>query len=820
MAKLKPTIGQPVPNVPTVPTVPEEPSYFHQRIITELGVTPELNRIKLKFDDLESNTTREVEHPIFSEDEAGNIRITPFTIRRELIQYDNEKATPTVRNINNSRRKTFYVTRLKTPETFTDKQGDTQTKKYNFPKGAETVPFFPPQLCDLFERGAKIETLILTEGYFKAFKGAMCGLNIVGLSSISHYKEKETQTMYTGILQIIEVCQVENIILLYDGDCRNISLKDLDKKRDLRRRPEGFINSARNVRELLKDAKVDIYFASINSADITGHPKGLDDLYCALPADAEAITRELTSFSRTQVYFHRHNIKFDVGKLYKWFNFDSVENFRAYHAEPIGNREFNFYGTIYQYNLDKGNCTIITPGEAANYFRVGDDYYKYVSIPNKYQQNERKFLRRLKSTISEDHPTSKGHRPFISHVPKYEAFCNVPDHVNFQPVINNCFNIYAPFQHEPEAGDFETIKFFLNHIFSEQIEYGLDYIQLLYQRPAQTLPILCLVSKENTTGKSTFIKFIKAIFGQNVTVIGNEDLANGFNAFWVAKLIIAIEETFIDKKSTTERVKALATADKITMNAKGRDQVELDFFGKFILASNNEDNFVFATKEDERYWVRKIPKFTGPENANLLSEMINEIPAFLDFLNQRKMVTARAGRMWFTKDLLKTEALTKLIQNSRPGIEKEIYEYLKTIFFEFGESEVLMAPKDANELFLKRKQDNNYLGRIFRENMHCNLFTNHEGKEVVKAYSIPYWFADEAGDMSRREHKFKGRPFVFKAEDILDKPDLILWCDQFRNPDAPTAEIVPIVPIVPTQTTIFDQPPTQPEEFKNEDLPF
>ena len=440
-----------------------ETNYFIQRIVNELGVTPELNRIRLKFDDLESQTTREVEHPIFSEDNAGNIRITPFTIRRELIQFDNERATPTVRNINNSRHKTFYVTRLKESETFTDKQGETQTKKYNFPKGAETVPFFTPQLCDLFERRAKIETLILTEGYFKAFKGAMNGLNIVGLSSISHYKEKETQTMYTGILEIIEVCHIENIIILYDGDCRNISLKDLDKKRDLRRRPTGFINSARNVRELLKDSKVDIYFASINSAGILGKPKGLDDLFIALPADAEAIAKDLTSFSRPPVYFHRHNIKFDLGHLYKWFMLDSVENFRAYHADPIGGREFNYNGTTYKYNADNGTCDIITPGEAKNYFRVGDDYYKYVLIPNKYEQNERKFLRRLKSTITEDH--GKNLIPFI---PKYEAFCNVPDHVNFQPVINNCFNIYAPFEHEPEPGEFETIKTFIKHIFQKQ----------------------------------------------------------------------------------------------------------------------------------------------------------------------------------------------------------------------------------------------------------------------------------------------------------------------------------------------------------------
>ena len=129
------------------------------------------------------------------------------------------------------------------------------------------------------------------------------------------------------------------------------------------------------------------------------------------------------------------------------------------------------------------------------------------------------------------------------------------------------------FEHEPEAGECDNILNFLKHIFGDQVEIGLDYIQLLYQRPTQVLPILCLVSRENKTGKSTFIKLLKAIFTQNCTIIGNEELSNQFNSFWSTKLIVACEESFIEKKTIIERLKALSTGDKITMNAKGRDQI-------------------------------------------------------------------------------------------------------------------------------------------------------------------------------------------------------------------------------------------------------
>ncbi len=61
-------------------------------------------------------------------------------------------------------------------------------------------------------------------------------------------------------------------------------------------------------------------------------------------------------------------------------------------------------------------------------------------------------------------------------------------------------------------GDFPNIKKLVSHIFGEQYELGMDYLQLLYLRPVQKLPILLLVSEERNTGKTTFLNFLKALF--------------------------------------------------------------------------------------------------------------------------------------------------------------------------------------------------------------------------------------------------------------------------------------------------------------------
>ena len=102
-----------------------------------------------------------------------------------------------------------------------------------------------------------------------------------------------------------------------------------------------------------------------------------------------------------------------------------------------------------------------------------------------------KLVPRKKGTIADDFGNKA-----LQNIPKFKAFINLPSNTNYQRIISNCYNIYNPFAYEPEEGDWATIEAFIRHIFKEQFELGLDYIQIIYQHPTQALPILCLVSKE------------------------------------------------------------------------------------------------------------------------------------------------------------------------------------------------------------------------------------------------------------------------------------------------------------------------------------
>ena len=311
--------------------------------------------------------------------------------------------------------------------------------------------------------------------------------------------------------------------------------------------------------------------------------------------------------------------------------------------------------------------------EEEKYQRVGTTLYKIVKRPLLSGDFIEERTPWNYDTLRQDHS-----KDFISQIEKYDGFCSVPDHINYKQSIAKFLNLYKPINYQPTEGDCPKIIEFISHIFGDQIEMGLDYLQLLYLKPLVRLPILLLVSKERNTGKTTFLNFLKVIFGNNMTFNTNEDFRSQFNSDWTNKLIIAVDEALLDRKEDSERIKNLSTATSFKAEAKGKDRKEVDFFAKFILNSNNENRPVIIEQGETRYWVRKIFPLKK-ENTQILNELKGEIPHFLHFLQQREYSTKCESRMWFRHDLLVTDALRKIIQFNRGNIEIEMLNLISEI---------------------------------------------------------------------------------------------------------------------------------------------
>ena len=312
------------------------------------------------------------------------------------------------------------------------------------------------------------------------------------------------------------------------------------------------------------------------------------------------------------------------------------------------------------------------------FIRVGTTLYKIVEQPKLNGGYVRKRIAWNNETLRQDYG-----KDYIGSVPKYDGFCTVPEHIGYHPVVGKFLNLYEPIDHQPKEGDFSHIQSLVGHIFGEQYELGMDYLQLLYLYPIQKLPILLLVSEERNTGKSTFLNFLKLLFQNNVTFNTNEDFRSQFNSDWAGKLLIVVDEVLLNRREDSERLKNLSTTLSYKVEAKGKDRDEIAFFAKFVLCSNNEYLPVIIDAGETRYWVRKIDRLQS-DDTDFLQKLKAEIPAFLHFLQHRTLSTEKESRMWFAPSLLHTEALHKIIRSNRNRLEIEMHELILDIMESTG----------------------------------------------------------------------------------------------------------------------------------------
>ena len=308
---------------------------------------------------------------------------------------------------------------------------------------------------------------------------------------------------------------------------------------------------------------------------------------------------------------------------------------------------------------------------ASNYKRIGTDYYLYATILTAKKEPVKILKRWRKTIIKEDYGTK-----VFDEIEKFVDFALVPDNTSkYKRNIGDCYNIYEPIKYTPVKGDFKLTEVFLEHIFGEYLNVGLDYLTILFLKPAEKLPALCLVSREQKTGKSTFLHWLQKIYGDNAVILGNEDFSSNFNTSWASKLVIGLDESFIEKRIIKEKIKRLVTDDNILSENKGVDKVRRDFIGKFFLLSNNEDNFIQMEKEDNRFFVLKVPTVEN-ENPFLLEELTKEMPALLDFLQDRELYHKKESRLWFRPEAYETDALKKVVKSSKTILEKTMIDYL------------------------------------------------------------------------------------------------------------------------------------------------
>lgn len=389
--------------------------------------------------------------------------------------------------------------------------------------------------------------------------------------------------------------------------------------------------------------------------------------------------------------------------------------------------------------------------EEVPYIRVGVDYFKRIVKTDRYGIERVELKRWAKEEIKQDHGKS-----MLDRVARFEDFAIVPSNFAYQPVVNNCYNLYREFTHKPVAGSWRWTKVLLQHIFGEQYALGLRYMQILYLHPDRLMPILVLVSRERQTGKTTFVNWLGMIFGDNMANIAPEDLVSGFNGQYAASNIIAVEETLIEKSVTVEKLKALATSKNMTVNQKYIAQYKTPFFGKIILTSNNEDKFARIDQEEIRFFIRKVGLPTH-KNHNIENDMVREIPAFLHYLTTLPPVDFTVDRTGFTPEELSNETLAAVKFESRSGLYKDLRMRIESLFLnELSRCDAFYADQlSIRERFYARDPhaEAPYIRSVLK-----NEFGLTPVERVIRYRPF------EEGMSSKT-----GRPFLFNRKDFVEE---------------------------------------------------
>lgn len=780
-------------------------SYCEQRVGKTMGLAPEDNCIAL------SGGRGNYYTPIFTSDKNDNIDILVYTLDRECIVLRRTQQPTRVEEFG-GRGPVSEVYTVKRLNPANIKPGSDQ--KYQFPTHDQseiTYPFIPPQLVAKWENNEKIQTLVLTEGYFKAMKACMHGGDVVGLGSITLFEDASTGTIYRDIKRLIVDCEVENVVILYDGDCTEISdtaYKEVDENgqpsKDLVRRPMGFLNSLKKLWALLhKDVpKVKVWFEYVATRQLPSESKGLDDLLIDCPEEAAYIIEDLRDPKAIGRYFVKMAMNSERSNLNEAFYIDSPSRFYKHNKAKLQNRAFLYRGTLYRYDETSKELKEIVSRDLMQYRRIGTEYYKISKKPTIAKDDNGDYImaevlnKWNRGTILDDY--KKRDPEVLSKIKKYEGFTNLPSHDNYQRAIGSYYNLYKPLVYKPSEEALlkigcRTILSTIEHIFGKnntgltpdnpeydpnsQYELGLDYIQLLYQNPTQNLPILCLVSTERKTGKTSFLDLLRVMFGDNVVIVGNAQVQSNFNTLISGRLVVGVDEsTLADNKKFTEQLKMWSTSKEMTMEAKGENQVQIPNFTKYILCSNDERRFIYASSDEVRFWVRKVPPFKNKADmiGNILTIYQQEMPAFMAFINQRDIhYKGQIMRMYFDEEYLHTPWLDNLLEAQRPKSEKIMRKWLHDYFMDMATEPVLLATAAKIQEAISftnpkfRTVDQDILEQYIEENMHVERWEGGKNKRFKFTINNP----DSSEEKNVLTIQGNGRPYEFRAENFISQEE-------------------------------------------------
>ncbi|EJL6395946.1 hypothetical protein NMR99_003001 [Vibrio navarrensis] len=204
-------------------------------------------------------------------------------------------------------------------------------------------------------------------------------------------------------------------------------------------------------------------------------------------------------------------------------------------------------------------------------------------------------------------------------------------------------NMWHGFAIEPEEGEqhLEPIFWHLFEIICNGVEadfkYLLAWMAHIIQKPEEKSGV-CVVLKSEArgTGKSTVSVMMERLLGQHaMRVQDGKHLLGAFNSHLANKLFVTVEEAFWSGSAKDAgKLRTLITESTVTIEAKGKDAIEVDSYHRYMMCTNN-DWAVPQTHDERRFFILEVSekKKQDSEYFSNLFEIIHSNQAMGQFLN-------------------------------------------------------------------------------------------------------------------------------------------------------------------------------------------
>jgi hypothetical protein len=259
------------------------------------------------------------------------------------------------------------------------------------------------------------------------------------------------------------------------------------------------------------------------------------------------------------------------------------------------------------------------------------------------------------------------------------------DGVTFKPagerVINGKLNLWCGYGVMPRRGDWGYMREHIYEVLAagddDVDDYIIKWMAWAVQHPAEQAEVALVFIGEGGTGKGTLGKAMCKVFGQHALHLSSpEHLTGRFNAHLRDCSFLFGDECYGPKdKSAEGTLKRLITEDTLTIEAKGRDPIEVPNRLHVMMASNN-DWVIPAGAHERRYVVQRVagthrqdPAWFGPVYEEMRS---GGIAAMLYDLLHRDLGD------WHPRQIVRTAALAEQQEESLSPLDAWCLQLLQT----------------------------------------------------------------------------------------------------------------------------------------------